>query len=120
MTLHRGELPNSASAKTLLKPVNQAGKLLRRVILRGDGKIGLLLGHVFGGQDMYGRCLEAEIRLEHGLEAIETQADELRDMLRVAARCSKSQIQRYRLPVHFEQQQPEDAYADCITSKIVH
>ena len=120
ITLHSGELPDSDGAKELLQPVNQAGKLLWRVMLCGDSEIVLVRGHVFGGQDMYGRCFEAEIRLERGLEAIETQADQLRDMLRVPTWCSKTQIQRYRLPIHFKQQQPEHAYTYRIAGKIAH
>src|SRR5262245_5363117 len=79
-----------------------------------------MLSHVIGAQDMQGRCLEAEVRFEGGLETIETQADELGDVPSLPTGCSKSQIQRHRFTIHLEQQQSKQARADRIAAKILH
>ena len=71
----------------------------------GNGKRILLLSHVLGGQDMDGHCLEAEVRSELTAEAVQTQADQLGDMLRIPTRRGESQIQRYSFAIQLEQQQ---------------
>jgi hypothetical protein len=92
VALERDELPYGTGAKTLLQPVDQPSKLLRLGRRRGNGKMVLVLSHLLGAQDMEGRCLKAKVCLEVGVEAIETQADELSDMPSVPARCRQSQI----------------------------
>ena len=114
------QLPYSAGPKSLLQPVDQPGKLLRRRIVCGNGKLVLLFGHVLGAQDMEGRCFEAEVRFELGVKAIEAQTDQLGQMLCVTTWCGKSQIQRYRRAIQLEQQQSQQAHANRIAGKILH
>jgi hypothetical protein len=120
VALKRAKLSYGTATKALLQPVDQPSKFLRCRRVRTDGKLVLMLSHVIGAQDMQGRCLEAEVRFERGLETIEPQADELSDVPSVPTGCSKSQIQRHRFTIHFEQQQSQQTRADRIAGKILH
>src|SRR5262249_16714408 len=62
MALEWDQLPNRPGPETLLQPVDQQGKVFRRSILRGDGKLVLALGYGLGDEDVTRRRLEAEGR----------------------------------------------------------
>src|SRR5581483_6063345 len=112
MALPGMQAPNGSLAQALLQPIDQPRQLLRRGALvmsripcRRNAEALLVLGQALDGQYVHGRRLEAELGGELAAQAIETQADQLGDMLRVPARRREPQIERQRLPVDLEQQE---------------
>ena len=72
-----------------------------------------------GDQHVHGRRLEAEVRLQRAPQAIEPEADQLGDVLRVPARRGEPDVQRLHLPVHLEQHEAQDACAHAIALEVL-
>ena len=119
MALVRMEPAHGAGSQPLLQAVDQPGERLGRGAASSRPSRVLALGQRLGDQHVHGRRLEAEVRLQASPQAIEAQADQLGDVLRVPARRGEPDVQRLHLPVHLEQQEAQDARADGIAREVL-
>jgi hypothetical protein len=112
------ELADGALPQPLVQPIDELGQAVARSGFLAHREPRLPVRQRLGHQHVDGGRLEAELGVELAAQAIEAQGDKAGDMLGVPGRRGEAKIYRNNIPIHPEQQEPQDPGAGGIARKI--